>query len=82
MSMRALSMKAGQSEGYVAGILNVGKEPTIGPLMAMCEVLKVSPAYILLGIDLDQEGLDFLQAWKKLPPEVQEAFRAAARLPK
>lgn len=66
-SARAVSMKAGAAEGYVSGILNDGKEPTIGMLMAVCDAVPVSPIYVLLGIDVAPEDLAILRALHENP---------------
>lgn len=56
-TMRSASLKASLGANYVHGILKDGKDPTVEKLLALCDALGVSPAYILLG--------------EKMPPEVE-----------
>jgi lambda repressor-like predicted transcriptional regulator len=56
-TMRSASLKAKLGANYVHGVLKDGKDPTVEKLLAVCEALGISPAYILLG--------------DKAPPEVE-----------
>jgi transcriptional regulator with XRE-family HTH domain len=71
-SLRAISIKAGCSHGYLHGILNEDKEPTINRLVRLCAELDVSVIYIVLGIrwSTTQEPLARLVA--ELPDDQQK----------
>lgn len=73
-SMRALSLALGGSEGYVHSILKDEKEPGIERLLALCEVLNVSPAYILLGLDVSPEGQRLIAALRGNRERIQAAL--------
>ena len=49
-SLRAVSLAAGCSPGYLHGILSSRKEPTIARLVKLCDMLGVSVTYVVLGI--------------------------------
>lgn len=54
-TMRSVSLKAGLGANYVHGILKDEKDPTVERLLAICQALNVSPAYILLGSETTPE---------------------------
>jgi transcriptional regulator with XRE-family HTH domain len=55
MKMRSVSLRAKLGPGYVHSILSAGKDPTIENLLRVCDVLGVSPIYILMGHDVTPE---------------------------
>jgi hypothetical protein len=55
LSPRGVSLAAGMGAGYIHSILSEGKDPTIGHLMRVCDVVGVSLYYILYGVEMDQE---------------------------
>lgn len=61
-SASALSLEAGTARNYLYSILKEGREPTIAKLLALCDVLKVSPVYLLYGFDVDPETADLIVA--------------------
>lgn len=67
MSKRAVSLQAGGGAGYLHSILAEGKDPTIGKLMAVCEVLGASPTYILYGVDVRPEDAEVISAMRESP---------------
>lgn len=71
-SKRAVSLSSGNGPGYVHSILVEGKDPTIENLMAVCQAIPVSLAYVLYGFDITPEDADLLAAMKE-----SEATRAA-----
>jgi transcriptional regulator with XRE-family HTH domain len=75
-SARAISIEAGMSPGYLHGILNEGKDPTLINLLAVCEVLGVSLAYIVHGYMMNHGTEQLLKSWAHLSPEAQKAVLA------
>jgi transcriptional regulator with XRE-family HTH domain len=75
-SARAISIEAGMSPGYLHGILNEGKDPTLINLLAVCEVLGVSLAYVVHGYLMNHGTEQLLKAWAHLSPEAQKAVLA------
>lgn len=74
MSERSISLAAGRSAGYVHGILKKGKDPTVTHLIDICEVIGVSVAMILNGIDLSPENDAIFREWSRLPKEQRDAI--------
>ena len=64
-SLRAISLKANCGAGYLHSILKEGKDPTIERLIAICEQVPVSIAYILYGVDVTPEDAQILEAMKR-----------------
>ncbi len=54
-SMRDISLAAGLSHGYLHGILRDGKEPTLDRFIRICDVLGISLAHALMGVDLSPD---------------------------
>jgi transcriptional regulator with XRE-family HTH domain len=75
-SARAISIEAGMSPGYVHGILNEGKDPTLTSLLALCDVLGVTLPYIVHGYALNHGTEALLKLWTQLSPEAQRAVVA------
>lgn len=73
---RAVSRAAGLNDAYVWELFNKGKEPGIGPLQAICDVLGVSVSFILEGIELTPESERLLRSFARMTPEQQIAFLA------
>lgn len=67
MSDRDVSLSAGFGAGYIHSILGEGKDPTVGKLMGVCEVIGASPTFILYGIDVSQEDADVIAAMRESP---------------
>lgn len=67
MSKRAVSLAANAGAGYVHSILSEGKDPTIEKLMAVCEVVRASPTFILYGVDVRPEDAELLSAMREDP---------------
>jgi len=77
-SMRAVSLATGNGQGYVSSILTEGKDPTIENLMAVCDAIPVSLAYVLYGFDITPEDADLLAAMKE-SPETRDAVLTLLR---
>ena len=67
MSKRAVSLAANAGPGYIHSILAEGKDPTVEKLMAVCVAIKVSPTFILYGVDVNPEDAELLAAMKEDP---------------
>lgn len=63
-SKRSISLDSGAGSGYLHSILSEGKDPTIEKLMAVCETLNVSTAYILYGVDVLPEDAEIIRAMR------------------
>lgn len=66
-SLRDVSLKTGNAESYLAGVLSAGKEPSVGNLVRTCEELGVSVCYILTGIKMNAEQEQILKATQDNP---------------
>jgi len=55
-SLRDLSLAAGLSHGYLHGILRDDKEPKLDRFIQICREIGVSPAYVLLGVNVSPEA--------------------------
>lgn len=66
-SMRDISLKAKLNPGYISGIFNEGKDPTVEKLIAVCKEIKTSPTYILYGIDVMPEDAEIIEAMREDP---------------
>lgn len=79
-SDRSLSEAIGRAPGYINSILKDGKEPKIGNMIAICDELGVSLAYILRGAAMtkdDEEVLTLLHRRPDLRPGILLTLRAA-----
>lgn len=74
LSKRGVSLKAHLASGYVHSILSEGKDPTIGNLLAVCQVIGVSPAYVILGFDLTPETEELFALWTKASPKTRDGI--------
>lgn len=54
-------MAAGFGPGYVHSIFSEGKDPTVEKLLAICDAVPVSAAYILYGVELDDDDMEILR---------------------
>ncbi|MFN7002208.1 MAG: hypothetical protein ACK4NW_02115 [Roseinatronobacter sp.] len=79
LSKRAISLAAGGGPGYVHSVLTEGKDPTVERLMALCKVLGVSPAFILYGLDIEEEDAEVIAAMRD-DPETRNAVLALLRV--
>lgn len=66
-SMRAISLAASAAPGYVFGILESDKDPSIDKLLAVCDAIPVSPLYIILGVDALPDDVAILKALHENP---------------
>lgn len=67
LSKREVSLAAGAGAGYLHGILDEGKDPTIQRLAAVCAAIPVSLTYILYGFDISPEDEAIISAMHEAP---------------
>jgi transcriptional regulator with XRE-family HTH domain len=78
-SLRAVSLAAGCSPGYLHGILSSKKEPTIARLVKLCDVLGVSVTYVVLGVAWSPEQERLLLLMSDLSDEQRVLLLDLAR---
>jgi len=66
-SLREISLGAKVSHGYLHGILRDDKEPTLDRFFKICRELRVSPAYVLLGVELSPETEEVMRLLEANP---------------
>jgi lambda repressor-like predicted transcriptional regulator len=77
-SYRSISLAAGAGAGYVHSLFADGKVPTIEKLLDVCEVIGVSPSYILYGLDVMPEDAEIISAMRA-DPVTRDAILAILR---
>jgi lambda repressor-like predicted transcriptional regulator len=73
-SMRAISLEAGLSQHYLHSILEDGREPTVAGVIAIAEVLGVSPGELIDGRRVSPETQRLMDLWDSLPRERRRAL--------
>lgn len=71
ISKRAASVNADLSPGYLHGVLNERKEPTVKKLAHLCKKNGLSLSYILFGLRLSPET-EHLMALIEANPEARD----------
>lgn len=66
-SMREVSLAAGAGAGYLHGVLEVGKDPTVEKLLAVCQAIPVSALYVLYGVNAQPGDIAILRALQDRP---------------
>lgn len=74
LSKRGVSLAAGMSEGYVHGILQEGKEPTVENLLSVCRASGLSPAYVILGYEVPDDAAELFELWAKASPATRQGI--------
>lgn len=77
-SMRAISLAADAGPGYLHSVLQEGKDPSVGKLLAVCRALGASPTFILYGIDVLPEDAEVIDAMRA-DPETRDAVVSLLR---
>ncbi len=72
MTYRAISIECGKGKGYIHQLVKQNKEPSISTAIKICEVIGVSPASVLLGIDLSAKADEFIKIFAQLPDAKQD----------
>ena len=76
LTKRGVSLAAGMSEGYVHGILQEGKEPTVENLLSVCRASGISPALVVLGYEVPPDTSELFELWAAADPVVARRCRA------
>lgn len=66
-SEAAICESAGLSRNYIGSIFRDNREPTVQKLLALCDSLAVSPAFILVGLDASPETVSLMALLEKNP---------------
>lgn len=67
LSMREISLKSGNSESYVAGLLSSDRDPHLGKLFKVCEYLDLSTIWLLYGFDVPDGADEIFQLLSDRP---------------
>lgn len=74
LSKRGVSTAAAMSPGYIHGILEEGKEPTVENLLAVCRSSGISPAFVILGYEVPSDAPELFDLWAKASPATREGI--------
>lgn len=74
LSKRGVSLAADLSEGYVHGILQEGKEPTVENLLSVCRASGISAASVILGYEVPPDTEELFELWAKASPATREGI--------
>lgn len=66
---RAISLAAGLGANYVSQLVTEGRGPTAASLIKLLNTLKVSPTYIITGVEVTPEHDEFLSVLMSLSAE-------------
>lgn len=77
-TQRSASLKAGRGPGYINSLLKSGKTPSVENLMGVCEVIGVSPTFVLWGVDVQAEDAEVIAAMRE-DPDTRDAILALLR---
>jgi transcriptional regulator with XRE-family HTH domain len=75
-SLSAICRSANVGQNVLTQLFNDGKVPKITTFMALCRELRVSPLYILEGVNVDVDDVELLKVWAAASPERRRAFLA------
>lgn len=76
---RAISKAAGLNANYLSELFNLGKAPSIDKLLALCEVLNISAAWVLTGLKASRRSEEMLVILGQLPEDQQTTLLDLAR---
>lgn len=65
--MREVSLASGAAAGYLHGVLEAGKDPTVERLLALCDAIPVSAIFVLYGVDAQPGDIAILRALQERP---------------
>lgn len=71
-SMRDISLGAGFGHAYLREVIELGKEPRLGSLLAICAELNISVHWVLTGLPVSDEAERLVHLMAHLSPERQE----------
>lgn len=70
LSQNEISLRSGNSVSYVSGVLTGGRDPQMSKISAVCEVLEVSPMWLLYGFDVPDGADEIFQLVSDHPDQV------------
>jgi len=73
-SLREISLSAGLNRNYLFDVLSAEREPSIDKLLKICAVLRVSPAWLITGLELSESAEEWLTVMSRLPEPQQSAM--------
>lgn len=71
LSQNEISLRSGNSVSYVSGVLNQGRDPQMSKIAAVCEILSVSPIWLLYGFDVPDGADEIFQLVADHPDQVE-----------
>lgn len=71
---RKIALDAGLGPNYVEQVLKPDKDPRLAQLVKLCAELRVSPIWVLFGINLTPESEEVVQLLAGLPEEARQSF--------
>lgn len=75
LSMRALSLKAGQSPDYIKIMLQKRSEPSFSNFLKIAEALGVSAIWLWQGIEVSREDEEFARSFSRLSAKEKRLVR-------
>jgi transcriptional regulator with XRE-family HTH domain len=75
LSLREVSLRLGQSEGYLKVLLSRSGDPGVNTLSKICDELRVPISSLIDDIPENPEALQFAREFAELTPEQQSAIR-------
>lgn len=72
-SWRQISLEAGRGPGYLHGVLEEGKDPSVENLISICGAIGVSFSQISSGVDVTPETEEILSLIENRP-DMREAI--------
>jgi transcriptional regulator with XRE-family HTH domain len=79
-SMRQASLESGCAANYFFEVIEGGKEPGVGRLVRMADVLGVSMTWLFLGVELGAQEEELLRLYAMLPDAQRRAILDLAGL--
>lgn len=71
-SQAEICKEAEVSHSYIRAILKEGKDPSIANMAKLAEVLGVSTAWLIDGLEISPKAEKLLRVWAQFPTEEQE----------
>lgn len=75
-SFLEISTAAGLGRNYLSQMDNETKSPKPAAIMAICDVLGISPIYVFSGIPMDKEAEEILRLYSNADKKQQKAIKS------
>lgn len=75
LTMRSASILAGKNHAYIYSLLQKKQEPSIDSLVELATAFKVSPLWLVFGLELDEETEKLVLKYQSLDPKRREIVR-------